>query len=80
MYILWSLIKGSTINDLGGGVEENYFSGGGGGQALEQEGVENLIRVVPRCEREGVCFSRTHEREGVGVPVVQPHIPVLFRT
>ncbi len=64
----------------GGKIENEIIFPGEGGHTLEQEGVENLVRVVPRCEQEGVCFSRTHEREGVGGPAVQPHIPVLFRT
>ncbi len=33
-------------------------------------------RGVQKWEREGLCFSRTHEREGVGGPAAQPHIPV----
>ncbi len=47
---------------------------------LEPEGVNNLKHVALHCEQEGVCFSWTHEREGVGGLAVQPHIPVLFRT
>ncbi len=51
-----------------------------GVHTLEQPGVNNLLRVGPRHEREGVCFSRIGEQEGVGGLAVQRHTPVLFRT
>ena len=55
-----------------------FFFFVGAGHALEQEGVNNSICTVPRYRREGVCFSRNHEQEGVEGRAVQPHIPVLF--
>ena len=70
------------MNDLGGGggkIENEIIFPWEGGRALEQEGDENLVHGVPRCEREGVCFSQIREQEGVGGPAVQPHLPVGVR-
>ena len=44
----------------------------------ESEALINHLIHVSCCGREGVCFSRTRERDGVGGPAVQPHIPLLF--
>ncbi len=77
--------KWEPLNRRGPKNDDQMNQGGAESEALitrdiEQEGVNNVIYIVPRCEREGYIFHEIMNEGGVGSPTVQPHIPVLFRT